>query len=222
MSVRRLIMEVDPTSMNVTGFCRDHGVSTWLFWQLRRRYAAEGEAALESGVLAAGVAGELARLPTAPPGEPNQPEQLLLSLGSDVVEVGADEVLDIGLCARRTIPVHPGGGPQCLAQVPRGRRSPSRRVVCVSVSRRRARRLPPGVLGPSPDLLTPPLLVANSQGGDGTCGCHSRRGSSAWVGGARLGSVPPVLSVPVAGRSLPVWWWGNGQGWVPSVTAKWL
>ena len=47
MSVRRLIVEVDPTSMNVTEFCRDHGVSTWLFWQLRRRYAAEGEAALE-------------------------------------------------------------------------------------------------------------------------------------------------------------------------------
>jgi transposase InsO family protein len=47
MSTRRLIVEVDPASMNVTEFCRDHGVSTWFFWQLRRRYAAEGEVALE-------------------------------------------------------------------------------------------------------------------------------------------------------------------------------
>ena len=60
MSVRRLIVEVDPTSMNVTEFCRDHGVSTWLFWQLRRRYAAEGEAALEP------ARGRLMSWPTRP------------------------------------------------------------------------------------------------------------------------------------------------------------
>jgi transposase InsO family protein len=46
MSLRRLIAEVDPASMNVTEFCRVHGISTWLFWQLRRRFAAEGEAGL--------------------------------------------------------------------------------------------------------------------------------------------------------------------------------
>lgn len=47
MSVRRLIVEVDLDGLNVTEFCREHGVSTWLFYQLRKRYAAEGEAALE-------------------------------------------------------------------------------------------------------------------------------------------------------------------------------
>lgn len=46
MSVRRLIVEVDIDGLNVTEFCRAHGVSTWFFYQLRRRFAAEGEAGL--------------------------------------------------------------------------------------------------------------------------------------------------------------------------------
>jgi transposase InsO family protein/transposase-like protein len=48
MSIRRLIVEVDVDGLNVTEFCREHGVSTWFFYQLRRRYALEGEAGLES------------------------------------------------------------------------------------------------------------------------------------------------------------------------------
>lgn len=47
MSVRRLIVEVDLDGLNVTEFCREHGVSTWFFYQLRKRYAVEGEAGLE-------------------------------------------------------------------------------------------------------------------------------------------------------------------------------
>ena len=47
MSVRRLIVEVDLEGLNVAEFCRQHGVSTWLFYQLRRRYQTEGEAGLE-------------------------------------------------------------------------------------------------------------------------------------------------------------------------------
>jgi len=47
MSVRRLIVEVELDGLNVTEFCRQHGISTWFFYQLRRRYAAEGEAGLE-------------------------------------------------------------------------------------------------------------------------------------------------------------------------------
>jgi hypothetical protein len=43
MSLRRAIVEADPGELNVTEFCRCHGVSTWFFWNLRRRYAAEGE-----------------------------------------------------------------------------------------------------------------------------------------------------------------------------------
>lgn len=47
MSVRRTIVEVSVEGLNVTEFCRQHGVSTWFFYQLRRRFAEEGEAALE-------------------------------------------------------------------------------------------------------------------------------------------------------------------------------
>src|SRR5262245_4507345 len=47
MSLRRTIVEIDPVTLNVTGFCRDHGISTWFFWDLRRRFARDGEAALE-------------------------------------------------------------------------------------------------------------------------------------------------------------------------------
>jgi len=47
MSVRRLIVEVEPAELNVTAFCREHGISTWFFYQLRKRYALEGETALE-------------------------------------------------------------------------------------------------------------------------------------------------------------------------------
>jgi transposase InsO family protein len=47
MSVRRVIVEADPSTMNVTAFCADHGVSTWFFWDLRRRHRVEGDAALE-------------------------------------------------------------------------------------------------------------------------------------------------------------------------------
>lgn len=47
MSVRRLIVEVDPADLNVTEFCAVHQVSTWFFYDLRRRYAVEGEAVLE-------------------------------------------------------------------------------------------------------------------------------------------------------------------------------
>jgi transposase InsO family protein len=46
MSLRRAIVEADPDQLNVTEFCRSHGVSTWFFWDLRRRYRVEGDAVL--------------------------------------------------------------------------------------------------------------------------------------------------------------------------------
>jgi transposase InsO family protein len=46
MSLRRAIIEVDPAMLNVAEFCRVHGVSTWFFWDLRRRYGIEGVAVL--------------------------------------------------------------------------------------------------------------------------------------------------------------------------------
>jgi transposase InsO family protein len=47
MSVRRLIVEVSTEGLNVTRFCADHGVSPWTFYELRRRFAAGGFAAIE-------------------------------------------------------------------------------------------------------------------------------------------------------------------------------
>lgn len=47
MSVRRAIVDADVSTLNVSEFCRVHGVSTWLFYDLRRRHAAVGEGALE-------------------------------------------------------------------------------------------------------------------------------------------------------------------------------
>lgn len=47
MSVRRLIVEVDVEGLNVTEFCSLHGISRWFFYELRRRFEAEGEAGLE-------------------------------------------------------------------------------------------------------------------------------------------------------------------------------
>lgn len=47
MSVRRLIVEIDPASINVSEFCEAHGFSRWFFYDLRRRYARDGDAALE-------------------------------------------------------------------------------------------------------------------------------------------------------------------------------
>lgn len=48
MSVRRAVVEADLGSLNVAGFCRDHGISRESFYAWRRRYALEGEAGLES------------------------------------------------------------------------------------------------------------------------------------------------------------------------------
>ncbi len=47
MSIRRLIVEVDVSTMNVTQFCAQHGVSTWFFYDLRRRHELEGDIVLE-------------------------------------------------------------------------------------------------------------------------------------------------------------------------------
>ena len=46
MSVKRAVVEADVSTLNVSEFCRSHGISTWLFYDLRRRFALEGAAAL--------------------------------------------------------------------------------------------------------------------------------------------------------------------------------
>lgn len=47
MGLRRLVIEVDPSTLNVTEFCRVHGISTWFFYDLRRRHRAEGDVVLQ-------------------------------------------------------------------------------------------------------------------------------------------------------------------------------
>ena len=47
MSVRRLIVEVELDGLNVREFCSQHGVSTWFFYDLRKRWRLEGGVALE-------------------------------------------------------------------------------------------------------------------------------------------------------------------------------
>jgi transposase InsO family protein len=46
MSVRRLIAEVDVSTLNVSRFCREHGISRDSFYEVRERFDAEGEAGL--------------------------------------------------------------------------------------------------------------------------------------------------------------------------------
>lgn len=47
MNLRRTIAEADLATLNVSAFCRDHGISRDRFYAIRRRYEAEGEAGLE-------------------------------------------------------------------------------------------------------------------------------------------------------------------------------
>lgn len=46
MSLRLAVVGLDTTTVDVTRFCRAHGISTTWFYELRKRYAAEGEAGL--------------------------------------------------------------------------------------------------------------------------------------------------------------------------------
>ena len=47
MSFRRLIATIEIEGLNVTRFCREHGVSTSSFYEIRRRVEVEGIEALE-------------------------------------------------------------------------------------------------------------------------------------------------------------------------------
>ncbi len=81
MSVRRLVVEVELDGLNVTEFCREHGISTWFFYQLRKRYAVEGEAALEPRSRAA------KRVANRTPG---WIEDLVVGLRKELDEAGLD------------------------------------------------------------------------------------------------------------------------------------
>lgn len=81
MSVRRLIVEVDVTELNVTQFCEEHRISTWFFYNLRKRYREEGEAALEPR----------SRAPkTVANRTPDWVEDLVVDLRKELTDTGLD------------------------------------------------------------------------------------------------------------------------------------
>lgn len=49
VSVKRLLVEVDVSTVNVSELCAAHGVSRTFFYELRKRHRVEGEAAFELG-----------------------------------------------------------------------------------------------------------------------------------------------------------------------------
>jgi transposase InsO family protein len=81
MTVRRLVVEVETRDLNVTSFCAQHGISTWFFWDLRRRFAREGDAVLEPK----------SRAPRAVPNKtPAAIEDAIVAKRKELVEGGLD------------------------------------------------------------------------------------------------------------------------------------
>lgn len=87
MSVRRAIALADVKALNVTEFCDDHGISRWSFYEIRRRYAVEGEAGLEPRSRAPkSVANK------TPPEIENQIVKLRKQLDDDGLDAGAETI----------------------------------------------------------------------------------------------------------------------------------
>ncbi len=82
MSVRRLIIEVDTDGLNVTKFCAEHGVSTWFFYDLRRRYRLEGASVLEPGSRAPKVVANRTSV---------EVEDAIVAKRKELVDAGLDE-----------------------------------------------------------------------------------------------------------------------------------
>jgi transposase InsO family protein len=81
MTLRRAIVEADTSELNVTEFCRAHGVSTWFFWDLRRRFARDGERVLEPG----------SRAPRRPAGRtPVEVEEAIVRTRKELHDAGWD------------------------------------------------------------------------------------------------------------------------------------
>lgn len=81
MSVRRAIAEADLSTLNVAGFCRDHGISRDRFYAVRRRFEAEGEAGLQPRSKAP------RRVANRTSGEV---EDLIVGLRKELVDLGVD------------------------------------------------------------------------------------------------------------------------------------
>jgi transposase InsO family protein len=111
-----MIVEVCLDGLNVREFCRSHGVSTWFFYDLRRRYQAEGEAALAVRSKAAKrVANRTA----------SEVEEMIVALRKQLGEDGLD-------CGAATIRFHLG---QARGD-PAGQRTPSEATIWRVLRRR--------------------------------------------------------------------------------------
>jgi transposase InsO family protein len=116
MSLRRTIVEVSLKGLNVREFCRCHGVSPWFFYDLRRRYRAEGEAALAVRSRAAKRVANRTR---------PELEEMIVGLRKQLGEDGLD-------CGPATIRFHLG---QALGD-PEGTRTPSEATIWRVLTRR--------------------------------------------------------------------------------------
>ena len=93
MSLRRAIVEASLDGLNVRTFCATHGISTWFFYDLRRRYRAEGDAVLEPR----------ARAPQRVPNRTRlEVEDAIVAVRKELVSVGLD-------CGPATIHYHLAG-----------------------------------------------------------------------------------------------------------------
>jgi transposase InsO family protein len=81
MGLRRLIVEADVSTVNVSAFCAEHGVSRWFFYDLRRRHARDGDVVLEPGSRAPH------RVKNRTPGEV---EDQVVRLRKDLIDAGLD------------------------------------------------------------------------------------------------------------------------------------
>src|SRR2546423_500154 len=117
MSVRRLIVEVDLDGLNVREFCRQHGVSTWFFYDLRRRWARDGDAALEpksrapkrvasTAMAACTGAGALAAVADAA-ATLGWPQRIQSDNANSFRHVLADALRPLGVTAAHSRPNHP-------------------------------------------------------------------------------------------------------------------
>src|SRR5256885_395829 len=118
MSVRRLIVEVNVDGLNVREFCQQHGVSTWFFYDLRRRWRRDGDAVLEpqsrapkrvwnktaSDVEDAALA---IRKRLRDAGVDYGPEEVAAELASIFRHVLADALRPLGVAAAHSRPQHP-------------------------------------------------------------------------------------------------------------------
>ncbi len=81
MSIRRTIAEADLSTLNVAAFCRVHGISRDRFYEIRKRFDAEGDAGLEPRSRAPRVVANRTL---------SDVEDVIVRLRKELIELGVD------------------------------------------------------------------------------------------------------------------------------------